>query len=173
MRVREYSEGDLEELRRIHAAQGFGYAFPDLSNPLFLAKLVLVGEEQGREETEAKQPGRDGTASFGDRREECATSSQSGPPQKAAATRKILGAALLRLTAEAYLLLDPRAGTPRERWEWLLGLHAATEQEASRRGLEDVHAWLPPEIAAKFGKRLTRLGWVRDDAWTPYCKRLR
>jgi len=83
----------------------------------------------------------------------------------------IAGAALLRLTAEAYLLLDPKRGTPKERWQWLLGLHEATRQEAWGRGLEDVHSWLPPEIAAKFGRRLARLGWVRDDEWTPYCKR--
>ncbi len=84
----------------------------------------------------------------------------------------IAGASLLRLTAEAYLLLDPKRGTPKERWAWLLGLHEATRREAWGRGLEDVHAWLPPEIAAKFGRRLRRLGWVRDDEWTPYCKRL-
>jgi hypothetical protein len=85
---------------------------------------------------------------------------------------KILGAALLRLTAEAYLLLDPQAGSPRERWQWLQQLHAATERDAWQRGLEDVHAWLPPPIAGKFGRHIARLGWVRDDAWTPYCKRL-
>jgi hypothetical protein len=84
----------------------------------------------------------------------------------------IVGAALLRLTAEAYLLLDPRAGTPRQRWQSLLALHAAAERDAWQRGLEDVHAWLPPPIAKKFGKRLARLGWLRDDAWTPYCKKL-
>ena len=169
MRVRAYEESDLEELRRIHAAQGFGYAFPDLSNPLFLTKLVLVGEEESREEAERKHAGGDGA------RESCApTQSRPLPFLRQGGQReappRIMGGALLRLTAEAYLLLDPKAGTPRERWEWLLGLHAATEQEAARRGLEDVHAWLPPEIAAKFGQRLTRLGWVRDDAWTPYCK---
>jgi hypothetical protein len=85
---------------------------------------------------------------------------------------KILGAALLRLTAEAYLLLDPKAGTPRQRWERLLALHGATQQDAWAKGLEDVHAWLPPRIAKTFGRRLGRLGWIRDDAWTPYCKPL-
>ena len=158
MRVRAYEERDLQELKRIHAAQGFGYAFPDLGNPLFLAKLVLIADGTSREKRAGEQ------ACLNAAQESCA-------PGEKCAKQGIVGAALLRLTAEAYLLLDPKAGTPRERWEWLLGLHAVTEQDARRRGLEDVHAWLPPEIAAKFGKRLTRLGWVRDDEWTPYCRR--
>src|SRR5271169_4261453 len=133
MKIRTYEERDLEALQAIHARQGFGYVFPDLSNPLFLTKLVLGREEEGK---------------------------------------GIAGAALLRLTAEAYLLLDPQAGSPRDRWQSLLSLHEATRREALARGLEDVHAWLPPEIAEKFGQRITRLGWIRDDQWTPYCKKL-
>jgi hypothetical protein len=86
--------------------------------------------------------------------------------------QQILAAALLRLTAEAYLLLDPASGSPREKWQRLLALHDAARRDAWRRGLEDVHAWLPPPIAKKFGRRLSRLGWIRDDAWTPYCKKL-
>jgi hypothetical protein len=132
MLIREFHDSDLAQLRAIHAAQGFDYPFPDLTNPLFVTKLVLTG-----------------------------------------ADKKVLATALLRLTAEAYLLLDLRAGTPRQRWQWLLALHAAAERDAWRRGLEDVHAWLPPPITQKFGKRLARLGWLRDDSWTPYCKRLR
>jgi hypothetical protein len=142
MRVRKYEESDFPALRAIHAAQGFDYALPDLSNPLFVTKLVLTGE-------------------------------QAAPNASAASPKeKILGAALLRLTAEAYLLLDPQAGTPRERWQSILALHAAAEHDAWQRGLEDVHAWLPPPIATKFGKRIARLGWIRDDTWAPYCKKL-
>lgn len=141
MHVREYRESDLAALRAIHASQGFEYPLPDLSNPLFVTKLILSSERDGEGNAEASQ-------------------------------EKIIGAAFLRLTAEAYLLLDPKAGTPRQRWQWLLQLHAATERDAWQRGLEDVHAWLPPPIAKKFGKRITQLGWRRDDAWTPYCKPL-
>ena len=130
--IREYQERDFDALRAIHATQGFDYALPDLSNPLFVSKLVLQDD----------------------------------------ATGTIRAAALLRLTAEAYLLLDPHHGTARDRWNALLALHAATERDAWQCGLEDVHAWLPPPIARKFGRRLERLGWLRDDAWTPYCKRL-
>ncbi len=133
MKIRAYEQSDLDALRAIHARQGFGYAFPDLSNPLFLTKLVLGREEGGK---------------------------------------GIAAAALLRLTAEAYLLLDPDAGTPRDKWQSLLELHEATRCDAMARGLEDVHAWLPPGITSKFGKRLARLGWIRDDTWTPYCKKL-
>ena len=146
MRVREYTASDLDALRAMHAAQGFDYPLPDLNNPLFVTKVLL---------TDAGVP-----------------SEGQNDSATALTPEKIRGAALLRLTAEAYLLLDPRAGTPRDRWQWLLTLHEAARRDAWRRGLEDVHAWLPPPIAKKFGKRLARLGWLRDDAWTPYCKRL-
>ncbi|HEV2206637.1 MAG TPA: hypothetical protein VGR36_08855 [Candidatus Acidoferrales bacterium] len=85
---------------------------------------------------------------------------------------RLVMASLARVTCEVYLLLDPRAGTPGERYERLLTLHAAGEQDLLARGLEDAHAWLPPSIAKRFGRRLAALGWVRDDVWTPYCKRL-
>ena len=160
MQVREYHESDLDALRAIHAAQGFDYALPDLRNPLFVSKLVLT--RQG------VAPGFSPAHVNENETRDLATKAS----RTNASPDTILGAALLRLTAEAYLLLDPRIGTPRERWQWLLALHAAAERDAWRRGLEDVHAWLPPGIAAKFGKRISRLGWIRDDAWTPYCKRI-
>src|SRR5437016_12345067 len=160
MRVREYQDSDLAELRSIHAAQGFDYALPDLRNPLFVTKLVLSDEN-------VVPPFRAASVACDDE-----AASQDAGLKPGATKEKTLGAAFLRLSAEAYLLLDPRAGTPRERWHWLLALHAAAERDAWQRGLEDVHAWLPPPIAKKFGKRIARLGWLRDDAWTPYCRRL-
>src|SRR5260221_12378139 len=98
MFIREYSESDLDALRSIHAAQGFDYALPDLRNPLFVTKLVLAA---------------------GDAEEKV----ENG--QQEAGGSKILGAAFLRLTAEAYLFPNPRPGTPPERWQCLLALHAA------------------------------------------------
>ena len=168
MLIREYQERDLAALRAIHAAQGFDYALPDLRNPLFVTKLVLtrdlaptfVGAQHAAHLQEAST--NHAVPAARDARPGIAVSSSD----------QILGAAFLRLTAEAYLLLDPRGGTPRERWQCLLALHEAARRDAWQRGLEDVHAWLPPPIARKFGKRLERLGWRRDDSWTPYCKRL-
>jgi hypothetical protein len=131
MLIREYTHTDLDELRRMHAQQGFDYAFPDLADPLFVSKLVVE----------------DGAG--------CAVM-----------------ASLARLTCEMYLLVAPGEGNPRERYARLLALHRAGERDLFARGLHDAHAWLPPPIAKKFGRRLATLGWVRDDAWTPYCRRL-
>ncbi len=131
MLIREYKESDLDALRRMHAQQGFDYAFPDLADPLFVSKLV-VEDDEGR----------------------------------------AVMASLARLTCEMYLLVAPGEGKPRQRYERLLALHSAGERDLLARGLHDAHAWLPPPIAKKFGRRLTALDWVRDDAWTPYCRRL-
>lgn len=87
--------------------------------------------------------------------------------------RKPVMAALARLTCEMYLLVGPKDGTPLERYARLLELHRAGANDLRARGLDDAHAWLPPRIAHRFGRRLQQLGWIRDDAWTPYCKRLR
>ncbi len=86
---------------------------------------------------------------------------------------KIVMASLARLTCEMYLLVDPHAGKPRERYARLLEFQRAGVADLRARGLDDAHAWLPPPIAKRFGRRLEGLGWIRDDAWRPYCKRLR
>ena len=181
MLIREYHERDLDALRAIHAAQGFDYSWPDLRSPLFVTKLVLsdgnvapglpaqagFSPASSVADTVAKDAALKGGAT---QDEVPVAPDNSGFPKEG--NSRLVGAALLRLTAEAYLLLDPSAGTPRQRWQWLLALHNAAERDAWQRGLEDVHAWLPPPIAQRFGKRIERLGWRRDDSWTPYCKHL-
>jgi hypothetical protein len=77
--------------------------------------------------------------------------------------------ALLRLTAEAYLLADPADGTPHERWQWLTALHDATLRGAAARGFSDVQAFLPPRVSRAFGRRLATLGWRRDP-WSCYTR---
>jgi hypothetical protein len=79
-------------------------------------------------------------------------------------------AALLRLTSEAYLLFDPKSGTPRDRWAALLRIHENVKCEARQRGLADVHCWLPPEVPKGFDRRLMRLGWVRSDNWRGFVR---
>ena len=116
----------------MHASQGFDYAFPDLSDPIFISKLILEDD-----------------------------------------TGRPVIAALARLTCEMYLLMDRREGNARQRWTQLLALHRAGEHDLLARGLDDAHAWLPPQIAQRFGRRLESLGWLRDNTWTPYCKILK
>ena len=141
MRIREYTSSDHDVLRRMHAAQGFGYPFPDLESPLFVSKLILEDDDESREETHRNSP---------------PGSSRSAKPQR------IAMAVLLRLTAEAYLLHDPAAGTPRLRWQRFLALHQAARNSAAERGLDDVQAFLPPRVARAFGRRLACLGWMQD-----------
>jgi len=186
MHIREYAESDLAALQALHSAQGFDYAFPDLRNPLFLPKLVLTGDDasvgaqhaaplQGKSNPRTPANSQDGAPqNFAepDAHKAEARAGKCDVEQASVCNSPILGAAFLRLTAEAYLFLDPHAGTPRDRWNWLLALHAAAERDAWQRGLADVHAWLPPPIAQRFGKRITQLGWRRDDSWTPYSKKL-
>lgn len=76
---------------------------------------------------------------------------------------------LLRITCEAYLLLDPHKGTPLERWGLFQSLHRAAAKRAWERGFDDVHAYVPPSIEKHFAKRLHRLGWQKD-AWQSYFR---
>lgn len=81
---------------------------------------------------------------------------------------KVIMASLLRLTAEAYLLVDGQADNPAGRWCALQSLHEATRQDAYRKGIIDVQAFIPPEVARRFSKRLSKMGWTRSgyEPWT-------
>ena len=46
-------------------------------------------------------------------------------------------ASLARLTCEVYLLVDPAAGKPRDRFNNLVALNAAGERDLQERGLDD------------------------------------
>ena len=179
MRVRPYTEADLDALKAMHARQGFDYELPDLANPTFISKLVLevVDPDNPRmkrpENTEAGQDDARGAGTKPSNHESPITSHDSRLADGAGnCGHRVIMASLARLTCEIYLLADPGAGTPRERYARLLALHATAERDLYARGLDDVHAWLPPRVAARFGRRLEALGWVRDDAWIPYSKRL-
>ena len=160
MRIREYTSADFDALRRMHAAQGFGYPFPDLESPLFVSKLVLEDELDD-------SPGENGDA---ESREEADRNSLS-KPSTSGSPRRIAMAVLLRLTAETYLLHDPAAGTPLLRWQRFLALHEAARSSAAARGLDDVQAFLPPRVARAFGRRLARLGWTTDP-WPFFSRRV-
>lgn len=163
MLIREYTESDLYALRAMHASQRFDYPFPDLADPLFVSKLVL--------EDDSGQPVMASLARLTCEmyllvhRTHDAVADEAlamGEPQNDFSRKKL---PFRPTTSE-------RRANPRQRFEQLLALHAAGERDLLARGLDDAHAWLPPSIAKRFGRRLEALGWVRDDAWTPYCRRL-
>lgn len=75
-----------------------------------------------------------------------------------------------RHTCEVFAFLDGTQGTPQERWQKFLRLHAGMEVKVKEEfGLDDAHCFLPPEIERSFGKRLRLLGWVKDE-WPCYSK---
>jgi hypothetical protein len=179
VRIREYTPDDFDALRRLHAAQGFGYPFPDLESPLFVTKLILEddgdrsdspdesSDAQGREEAHRNSP----PGSFASDATTPLPGSMPRSPDSRSPQPRIAMAVLLRLTAEAYLLHDPAAGTPRQRWQRLLALHAAARSSAAGRGLDDVQAFLPPRVARAFSRRLARLGWMHDP-WPCFSRRV-
>lgn len=179
----------------MHASQGFGYPLPDLESPMFVSKLVL--EDNGEEESDFEDGGdcSDSGNARAEGREEADVNSlrqnsSREPDSRASSARaksshaeysrgtfpsvsspRVTMAILQRLTAETYLLHDPAAGTPRQRWQHFLALHDAARRDSAVRGLDDVQAFLPPRIARAFGRRLERLGWRRDP-WPCFTLRI-
>jgi hypothetical protein len=80
-------------------------------------------------------------------------------------------AALARVTCEVYLLAQPGEGKPRQRWLRLLVMHEAMRRALRAQGFEDATCWIPPRIERAFGRRLRRLGWVRDP-WQAYSRKV-
>ena len=187
MLIREYTEADLDALRRMHARQGFDYPFPDLADPIFISKLV-VEDDAGRAVIASLARLTCEMYLLVDREHESGETSHGVIPSPAAMFADGgEGSACVLPTPKQQQIPrhGPDTGRPRndsvrgrgaaarQRYEWLLALHAAGERDLLARGLDDAHAWLPPPIAKRFGRRLEALGWVRDDAWTPYCRRLK
>ena len=54
-------------------------------------------------------------------------------------------AVLLCRTAETYMLMDPSAGTRKERLGKFLAMKREVMQAAKREGLKDSVCWIPPE----------------------------
>ena len=84
---------------------------------------------------------------------------------------KVAMASFLKLTAEAFLLVDHAHESPEWRWAALQKLTAATLHEAAVKGVADVTAWPPPEVEKSFGSRLEALGFKKSP-WPSYSVRL-
>jgi hypothetical protein len=82
-------------------------------------------------------------------------------------------AAVLKIQAEAYLWLDPEWGTPRERWMSLQLLHENMRAEADSMGIEEVMCCIPPELEARFAKRLKSMKWQKDREWPTWTRTIK
>jgi hypothetical protein len=185
MLIREYNSGDLDALRRMHAAQGFGYPLPNLDSPMFVSRLVLEDDGEDRRDGGREEGDRASPPLCSDRDTSPPTGSSRGNSERDASleenfrhdkssrrgNNRVTMAILQRLTAETYLLHDPDAGTPRQRWQRFLALHDAARHAAAAKGLDDVQAFLPPRIARAFGRRLAQLGWMHDP-WPCFTRRV-
>ena len=75
---------------------------------------------------------------------------------------RIVGSLVLKLRAEAMLLLD---GTPEEKWQAIQELQPVVLQEAWEKGLDDIDCAVPDE-AHFLPKRLESQGWIpARDGW--------
>jgi hypothetical protein len=68
----------------------------------------------------------------------------------------------VKLTGEAFVLVDHEHSSPQERWARLGDLTAMALRGAAERGLDDVSAWIPPGLEDSFGKRLEALGAIKS-----------
>jgi len=69
---------------------------------------------------------------------------------------------------ELYLFVGD-GGTPALKLHALRLLHDSMAAALRAKGYQDANAFLPPSIAAKFGRRLERtFGWVRN--WQSWCR---
>lgn len=84
-----------------------------------------------------------------------------------------IAAAALKVEAEAYLFSDHRSESPLVRWEAIQMLNSDLADKARTIGFDQAHCVLPPEIAARFGKRLEALGWQAARPWPLYVFQLR
>lgn len=83
---------------------------------------------------------------------------------------KVIGGCAVKLIGEAYLWVDPEAPV-RERVMAIAHLTRKATMEARRLNIEDISAWIPPDIEPRFAHLLTELGW-RKSPWPCWSRLL-
>lgn len=74
----------------------------------------------------------------------------------------------------ATLLSDTSWATPRWRLQALAELHSAVEQEIKKLGFTRSMAFIQPDLAKRFGSRLSRaFGWVRGNGWAHWHRKVK
>ncbi len=85
---------------------------------------------------------------------------------------KVVQAAFAHLTAEIYFLQDRTHATPQERHLNFIAMQDVGRELAWKPGgVDDLHAFLPPQLERAFGKRLMAHGWKKA-LWPCYFAEL-
>jgi hypothetical protein len=81
---------------------------------------------------------------------------------------KVTQAGFVKLTGEAYILVDHSHGLAQERWSVAQSVVNHGLAAAAKKGLSDVSCWLPPMLERSFGdRRLRELGFIKSP-WPCY-----
>jgi hypothetical protein len=80
---------------------------------------------------------------------------------------KVVQAGFVKITGEAYVLVDHEFGTPDQRLEIMESLVIRGLYNAAMKGFEDVSCWIPPLVEKSFAPRLKALGFERSP-WQSY-----
>jgi hypothetical protein len=82
---------------------------------------------------------------------------------------KVVTAVLCRRTVEVYLFADPEWKSPGWRAAALDQIHGDVNDALAAQGIEDAHAWIPPQLCKSFVRRLKRrFGWWQSP-WQNFC----
>lgn len=77
----------------------------------------------------------------------------------------------VKVTSEAFLLLDHKMRDPLWRWEALQEMVEVMAEEAKRKGLDCVTAWIPDDLVNTFGPRMEALKFIRSP-WVSFSRLL-
>jgi cytochrome c biogenesis protein ResB len=84
----------------------------------------------------------------------------------------IIGTELLRIQAEAYLMLDLSLGA-KAKVEAIEALSREVEASAWKVGIDDLVAYIPESISNKFSRLLSKLGWGKArDGWVTWVREI-
>lgn len=84
---------------------------------------------------------------------------------------RVVMALVGKLTSEMMFMMRPDEGSTKQRLQWFLELHQASEKDMALYGLDECFAEIPPgPKMEKFKRLLAVMGWVPMNTWDPWCR---
>lgn len=82
----------------------------------------------------------------------------------------IIGSAVVKLTAEVFLFLDPTQ-SPKIKVDAMKELNDGISKASYELGLDQISCWIPPEIEKNFQRRLKQMDWIKSP-WNNFTRNL-